>query len=116
MYPDAGGEHVYLRAGYRRFLGLLYGWTPVSIRTAGEVRDPARNLARALIGGSLAVLVVYALVNLGYFHALPFGEVVNASSHAFPDAAPVAGKVAAEFLGSTTQVLLAGAMALSALS
>jgi len=37
---------------------------------AGEVRDPARNLPRALGLGMLLVLVVYLLVNLSYMNAL----------------------------------------------
>ena len=38
---------------------------------AGEVRDPTRNLPRALIYGLLGVLAIYLTVNLAYFVALP---------------------------------------------
>jgi APA family basic amino acid/polyamine antiporter len=91
------------------------GWNNLPM-AAGEVRDPARNLPRALIGGSLAVLAIYLAVNLGYFHALSFGDIATSSSSAYPHAPPVAAKVASQFLGSTTQVLLACAMAISAMS
>jgi APA family basic amino acid/polyamine antiporter len=91
------------------------GWNNLPM-AAGEVREPSKNLPRALIGGSLAVFVVYAAVNLGYFHALPFSEVITSSSTSFPNAPPVAAKAASQFLGGTTQVLLACAMAISALS
>jgi APA family basic amino acid/polyamine antiporter len=83
---------------------------------AGEIRDPQRNLPRATVGGMFAVLAVYALVNLGYFHALPFSEVASASSDAHPDAPAVAAKVATQFLGGTAQAVLATAMTISALS
>jgi APA family basic amino acid/polyamine antiporter len=91
------------------------GWNNLPM-AAGEVREPGRNLPRALILGSFAVLTIYALVNVAYFYALPWDEIVTASSTAHPDAPPVAAKVAATFLGPIAQGLLALAMALSALS
>jgi APA family basic amino acid/polyamine antiporter len=91
------------------------GWNNLPM-AAGEVRDPARNLPRALVGGALAVIAIYAAVNIGYFHALPAAEVARSSSNAYPAAPPVAAKVASQFLGSTAQALLAVAMAISAIS
>ncbi len=91
------------------------GWNNLPM-VAGEVRDPQRNLPRAIVGGSLAVFAIYALVNLGYFHALPFADIVTSSSDAHPDAPAIAAKVATQFLGDTTQILLAIAMAICALS
>src|SRR5207253_1546974 len=37
MYPEAGGEYVYLREGWGRFLGFLYGWTRFWIGTPGSI-------------------------------------------------------------------------------
>ena len=91
------------------------GWNNLPM-AAGEVRDPARNLPRALVGGALAVIAIYAAVNIGYFHALPAAEVARSSSNAYPSAPPVAAKVASAFLGGTAQALLAVAMAISAIS
>jgi amino acid transporter len=45
------------------------GWADLS-RVSGEVRDPARTLPRALILGTLAILVIYLLANLGYARTL----------------------------------------------
>jgi basic amino acid/polyamine antiporter, APA family len=91
------------------------GWNNLPM-AAGEVRDPQRNVPRAIIGGMVVVFATYALVNVGYFFALPFGDVVTSSSSEYPDAPAVAAKVASQFLGNTTAALLAGAMAISALS
>jgi APA family basic amino acid/polyamine antiporter len=91
------------------------GWNNLPM-AAGEIRDPQRNLPRAIVGGALAVLGIYALVNVGYFHALPFAEVASSNSSAYPDAPAVAAKVATQFLGGTAQALLAIAMTISALS
>lgn len=91
------------------------GWNNLPM-AAGEVRDPGRNLPRALVLGSLGVLAIYAAINVAYFYALPLTEVATSASTAHPDAPPVAAKVASQFLGGTTQGLLALAMALSAIS
>ena len=45
------------------------GWVNATM-VAEEVKDPGRNVPRAVILGTLGVVVVYALVNLAYFLAL----------------------------------------------
>ncbi len=50
------------------------GWNNVSM-VASEVRDPQRNLPRALIWGTAAVIAIYLLANAAYFHVLSAGEV-----------------------------------------
>jgi APA family basic amino acid/polyamine antiporter len=85
------------------------GWNNLPM-AAGEVRDPQRNLPRAIVWGALGVFAIYALVNVGYFHALPFAEV------AAPSSTSIAQKTATQFLGGTAQALLAAAMAISAIS
>jgi APA family basic amino acid/polyamine antiporter len=91
------------------------GWNNLPM-AAGEVRDPARNLPRALVGGSHAVLAIYAIVHVGYFRAAPLGELAAANSNAHPQAPPAAAVAASHYLGGTTQALVACAMALSSLS
>jgi basic amino acid/polyamine antiporter, APA family len=91
------------------------GWNNLPM-AAGEVREPAKNLPRAIVGGALAVFAIYALINVGYFHALPFAEVASASSDATVGAPSVAAKTASQFLGGTTATLLGVAMAICALS
>jgi APA family basic amino acid/polyamine antiporter len=41
----------------------------------GEIRDPEKNLPRALIGGTLIVMATYLLANLAYFYVLSGPEV-----------------------------------------
>jgi APA family basic amino acid/polyamine antiporter len=89
------------------------GWNNLPM-AAGEVRDPGRNLPRALVGGMLAVLAIYALVNIAYFYALPLADVAQAGST--PGSTSVAQRTAAEFLGGTAQLVLAAAMAIAAIS
>src|SRR5205823_8578811 len=74
------------------------GWAYMPM-VAGEVKDPGRNIPRALIIGVLVVLALYGLANLAYFWALPFEEVLTANSSFHRDALPVAAKTAQTFLG-----------------
>lgn len=52
------------------------GWNKVPY-IAGEVRDAARVVPRALCLGMLGVTVVYLLMNLAYLHVLPIGEMAG---------------------------------------
>jgi APA family basic amino acid/polyamine antiporter len=115
---EAGGPFPGWSAFGAMVLAALWaydGWNNLPM-AAGEVRDPQRNVPRAIIGGMIVVFATYAIVNVGYFFALPFDDVRTSSSSDFPDAPAVAAKVASQFLGEITATLLAIAMALSALS
>src|SRR5207244_4508333 len=50
------------------------GWNNVSM-VASEVREPQRNLPRALIWGTAIVIAIYLLANCAYFHVLTGAEV-----------------------------------------
>ena len=52
------------------------GWNNVAM-VASEIRDPQRNLPRALIGGTIAVIAIYLLVNAAYFRILTAAEVAG---------------------------------------
>lgn len=45
------------------------GWTGV-LYFGEEVKNPGRDIPRAMIGGVLAVIAIYMLVNLAFFHVL----------------------------------------------
>jgi len=67
------------------------GWNNVSM-VAGEVRNPGKNIPRALIGGVLVVMAVYAVTNLAYFYVLSADEVAATDR--------VASEAARRFLGA----------------
>lgn len=50
------------------------GWN-ASAYVAGEIREPTKNLPRALIGGVVLVTALYAAVNLAYFQVVPLQEM-----------------------------------------
>jgi len=52
------------------------GWNNVAM-VASEIRDPQRNLPRALVGGTIGVIAIYLLVNAAYFRVLTAAEVAR---------------------------------------
>ena len=85
-------------------LWAYQGWSNLPM-VAGEMEKPERNVPRALIYGMLLVILVYLVANVGYFYALPFGEVLTANSTAYRDALPVAAKAAQTFSSYGAQLV-----------
>ena len=52
------------------------GWGDLSF-AAGEVKDPQRNLPRAIILGTLALIAIYVLTNVAYLYVIPISEIAN---------------------------------------
>lgn len=91
------------------------GWNNLPM-VGSEVRSAEKNLPRALVVGILAILGIYAFVNLGYFYALPFETVVTANSTMYPDALPVSTAAAQTFLGASGIGILSLLFVFSAVS
>ena len=88
-------------------VGVLWafdGWADLSF-VAGEVKDPRRNLPRALIIGTLAVIAIYLLANVAYLSVLTVGEIAQSPL--------VAAEVAARLLGRGGVVFVAATVMLS---
>jgi len=66
------------------------GWYGTTF-SAGEMRDPRRNLPWALVWGTVIVMVLYALVNIVYFLALPLDAIAASSRVAEAAAAALFG-------------------------
>jgi APA family basic amino acid/polyamine antiporter len=88
-------------------LGALWaynGWNEMTF-VSGEVKNPERNIPRALVGGMIICAALYIFVNTVYFYVLTPGEVANV-----PAASSVAAVVAERFLGPIAVSLIAAAM------
>jgi basic amino acid/polyamine antiporter, APA family len=97
-YPASGGLAGFGAAMFAA-LWAYSGWQYLPM-AASEIQDPQRNLPRAIIGGSLLVLVIYLLVNAAYLYALPIWQVSSANSTAYPEAPSVAARAVQTFLGT----------------
>jgi APA family basic amino acid/polyamine antiporter len=94
-------------------------WTNVTF-IAGEVRDPGRNLARALLGGCGLVVVLYVLANLAYVAVLPLADIQSAPQNRVavavmnsifgrPGALAMAAAIMISTFGCNNGLILAGA-------
>ena len=93
----------------RAMVGPLFAqsaWNNVTF-TAGEVRDPGKNLPRALLLGCGIVVTLYLLANLAYVVTLPLSEIQNAPQNR------VATAVMQAVLGGKGTVIMALAIMIS---
>lgn len=99
------------------------GWYEAAY-VAGEVREPGRNLPRAIVGGLLATTGIYLLVNVVYLMYLPLPEMrttdlvaAGAMDKIFPGAggAAVAAMVMVSTFGALNGFIFSGGRLLSAL-
>jgi len=81
------------------------GWTEAGY-VAEEVREPTRNIPRAIIAGVLLVTVLYVFVNTTYLLFIPLGDMPNATL--------VASSVMERALGNAGAVFIAIMVACSA--
>src|SRR5436190_1464193 len=52
------------------------GWADLSF-ASGEVKEPQRNLPRAIILGTLAIIVIYLMTNAAYLYVNPIATVAQ---------------------------------------
>ncbi len=52
------------------------GWNSLTY-LAGEVIEPQKNIPRALIIGTLAVILIYVTTNMAYLYILPINEIAH---------------------------------------
>ncbi len=80
------GEHLVRAAGPVAGSGWLLALIPVMFTYSGwnaaayvaeEIRDPGRNVPKALAIGTLAVVAIYVLLNLLFLYVLPVDELAK---------------------------------------
>ena len=76
--PTAEGGFTGFFAALVAALWAYDGWNNAGM-LGSEVERPERNLPRALIFGTSAVIVIYLLANLGYFYVLSSQEVAGSA-------------------------------------
>jgi APA family basic amino acid/polyamine antiporter len=90
------------------------GWYGVTC-AAGELKNPARNLPRGLIGGTLVVVLLYLLLNVVYFRALPVETIAGAPRVAELAAGTLFGPWAARLMTAAVLVSSFGCLSASLL-
>jgi APA family basic amino acid/polyamine antiporter len=85
------------------------GWADVSY-VAGEVTEPRKNLPRAIIGGTVAVMVIYVLANVGYMAVLPIEEIRTSRLVAADVAERIIGRPGVVMVSTTVMISTFGTL------
>ena len=87
-------------------LGALWGydgWDNLTF-VAGEVKDPGRNIPRAIIGSMFLVIVLYVIAQLSYYYVLDPATIASVSTNS-----SVAKTVVSMFFGGNATSVATGA-------
>jgi amino acid transporter len=85
------------------------GWADLAF-ISGEVKDPERNLPRALIFGTLAVIAIYLLANIAYMGVMPVGEIRHSKLVAADVALRLIGPAGVTFIALTVMLSTLGTL------
>jgi APA family basic amino acid/polyamine antiporter len=100
--PDLSGVVGALQA-----VVISYAGWQSALYFAEEDRDPVKNLPRAMIGGVVAVIVVYLLVNLALLAILPVSELAASNLPAADAAARIVGSRGGQIITLLSLISLA---------
>ena len=85
------------------------GWINVGA-IAGEMKDPGKDLPKAIIGGLSLVMAVYVVINLAYLWVLPASELANVASPASAVAEHLFGPMGGKFITVGILISVFGAL------
>lgn len=91
--PGATAGLLGFALAYQSISFAYYGWEDAA-KMAEEVKDPGRTLPKILVGGSLAVMVLYLLMNVAFLAALTPEEMAGSELVASDAIAAVFGEMA----------------------
>lgn len=74
--PQSGGFVTALAAGLLSSMFAYDGWIHVG-NIAGEMKNPRRDLPKAITFGMLGIMAVNVLINYAYLHALPMDQLAG---------------------------------------
>lgn len=111
-FTHGGGSHFTPIAPSGSFGGAAFGLALVSVLWAydgwadltfisGEIRDPRRNIPRALLIGTGLVIGIYLLANIAYVAMFPIDQIATSKLVAADTASRILGVAGVTFVGIT---------------
>lgn len=85
------------------------GWINVGA-IAGEMKNPGKDLPKAIVGGLSLVMAVYLLINVAYLWVLPANELAQYSSPASAVAEAIFGPLGGKFITVGILISVFGAL------
>jgi amino acid transporter len=116
-----GASTAHLAAGQAPVQAGLFGLAFISVLwaydgfadlsfLAGEVRNPERTLPRAIIGGTMAIIVIYLTTNAAYLYVLPIDAVAKSPLIAADTMGALIGGAGASFVSIVVAISTFGAV------
>ncbi len=101
LFPvSPGHDATWATAMGAGLLGTMYaydGWIHVG-NIAGEMKNPSRDLPRAIAGGLIGIMVIYLLVNFVFLHSLPFHAIQGNENTAMDAAQHIFGGIGGKLI------------------
>lgn len=114
----AAGAHVEAGLFGLALISVLWaydGFADLSF-AGGEVADPQRNLPRAIIFGTLAILAIYLSANIAYLYVSPIEKVAQSRLIAADTMQAVFGQAGVAFISIVVMISAFGALNASMLA
>jgi amino acid transporter len=77
---------------------------------SGEVKDPQRNLPRAIIAGTIAIIVIYLAANTAYLYVNPIEKVQSSPLVAADTMSALFGQAGASFISVVVMISTFGSL------
>ena len=77
---------------------------------SGEVTDPQRNLPRAIVFGTIAIIAIYLLANAAYLYVTPIGQLQNSKLIAADTLSAIFGQVGVSFIAVVVMISTFGSL------
>ena len=113
--PESGSTLVAFGAALVPILFSYGGWQSANY-VGEEIEDPQRNLPRALIAGTVAVVVIYVTINVVYLRALGLEGLAHSSAPAADAARQTFGRYGDLFVSGAIAISTFGFLNLSILA
>lgn len=123
----AGASPAHFTTGGGTVQAGLFGLALISVLWAydgfadlsfagGEVADPQRNLPRAIIAGTLAILAIYLSANVAYLYVIPIEGIAHSRLIAADTMQVIFGQMGVSFISVVVMISAFGALNASMLA
>lgn len=107
--PNSDSLHQMLSSAFAVslvFVTYAYsGWNAAAY-IAGELKEPQKNLPKALIWGTLIVMVIYTLLNYIFLYSVPIAELKGVVEVGYVSAGKIFGHDLGQFMSLVIALLL----------
>jgi APA family basic amino acid/polyamine antiporter len=109
LLPRSGDGRLFTTSAFAVslvFVSFAYSGWNAAIYVVGEIRQPQKNLPRALFAGTLVVTVLYVLLNYVFLFTVPLAELAGKIEIAYLSGNRVFGPAGGKIMALTLAFLL----------